>query len=160
MNNVKLILLVAIITSCTNAEVIKVDIKDVDPKILRLSNKVATNFFEMSKHDSTWYVFKDLNFISPGLYMFFRHGTPYVYAPMLVKDYLGEVDSFQLFQVYFYKNEKYFRYRIKCTKQTSPSELRVRINQNKTLNRLYLYVKDENGEKIDLLRNEEYEIRI
>lgn len=160
MKNIVLAFIVLLIFGCSDSNVIKVDIKDIDPEILNLSNKIATNFFEMSKSDSVWLNFKDLNFVSPGLYIFFRHGTPYVDAPMIVKGYLGEVQSYKLYQVYYYNSEKYFRYRIKCTKQKSPAELRVRINLNNTLNRLYLYVKDENGERTDLFRNEEYRIKL
>lgn len=151
-----IIALVFILMGCNNAEVIKVDVKDVDPKVLNLSNRIADRFFSMSKNDSTWFSFKDLDFVSPGLHLFFMKGSPYVAAPMIVASNLGEVYSHKLYQVYYYKGEKYFRYRVKCEMQKSPVEFRVRINSNNTLNRFYLFVKESSGPKKDLFMNETF----
>lgn len=75
MKNLLLIALLPVILGCHNHEVMKVEIKDVDPKLVHLSNRVADRFFVMSKNDSTWFGFKDYDFVSPGLHLFFMNET-------------------------------------------------------------------------------------
>lgn len=135
-------LAMVLFAGCGGKEYKKIELDQLSPELRQLSDQITEDFFTLVLTPEGLIDFKRKDYITPLVHagIMSQNGI-YAYAPEIILLELGEVDSWQLFQVVDKGIVKTFRYKLSCQRRPDEFvEFKIDINRDNKLAAIYTYV--------------------